>query len=159
LPRLQRAGPVMPAVRRELLRRAGTALLALWLGPLAMAADPKVTKSEWRSIRTIISRQLAALKAGDASKAFAYASPGIRAQFGDAQNFMAMVRSAYTPLLDARYTEFLEGAVIDGLVVQPLRLIGPDDTVLVALYTLEKQEDGNWRIASCMLAPSTVRAA
>ena len=40
-----------------------------------------------------------------------------------------------------------------------LRLVAPDNTVLVALYTLERQPDGSWRITSCLLAPSTVRAA
>jgi hypothetical protein len=70
-----------------------------------------------------------------------------------------MVRTSYAPLLAARYTEFLQGAVIEGRVVQPLRLVAPDNTVLVALYTLERQPDGSWRITSCLLAPSTVRAA
>jgi hypothetical protein len=145
--------------RRELLLAASAAALTVWLAPFAVGADPTLAKSEWRAIRAVISRQLAALKAGDGGKAFGYASPGIQAQFGDAQNFMAMVRSAYAPLLDARYTEFLEGAVIDGLVIQPLRLVGPGDTVLVALYTLEKQKNGGWSISGCMLAPSTVQAA
>jgi hypothetical protein len=31
--------------------------------------------------------------------------------------------------------------------------------VLVALYTMQKQADGGWKIAGCALAPSTVRAA
>jgi hypothetical protein len=31
--------------------------------------------------------------------------------------------------------------------------------VLVALYTMEKQDDGSWKITGCVLAPSTVRAA
>jgi len=68
-----------------------------------------------------------------------------------------MVQTSYTPLLDARYAEFLDGAVIDGNVIQPLRLILPDNTVLVALYTMEK-EKGRWHIAGCVLAPSTVQA-
>ena len=55
--------------------------------------------------------------------------------------------------------DFLEGAVIDGIVVQPLRLIDADNTVRVALYTMEKQASGEWRISSCRIAPSTVRAA
>jgi len=37
-------------------------------------------------------------------------------------------------------------------------LIARDNTVLVALYTMEKQK-GAWRINGCQLAPSTVRAA
>ena len=89
------------------------------------------------------------------NKAFAHAAPGIRAQFGTADNFLAMVRTAYDALIAARYTEFLEGAVIEGVVIQPLRLIAPDNTVQVALYTMEKQKSGGWKIAGCVLAPST----
>jgi hypothetical protein len=71
----------------------------------------------------------------------------------------AQPRTAYGALIAARYTEFLEGAVIDGNVIQPLRLIAPDNTVQVALYTMEKQKDGRWKISGCVLAPSTVQAA
>jgi hypothetical protein len=148
----------MRDARRALIGAAGGAMLAVWLAPLALATDAKLTKAEWQAIRKVISRQLAAVRAGDGSKAFGYATPGIQAKFGDAQSFMGMVRGAYTPLLDARYTEFLEGAVIDGVVVQPLRLIEPDNTVLVALYTVEKQKGDGWRISGCVIAPSTVQA-
>ena len=115
--------------------------------------------ADWNAIRGIISDQLAALRVGDDGKAFAHAAPGIRQQFETARNFLAMVRTAYSALIAARYTEFLEGAVIEGRVIQPLRLIGADNTVRVALYTMEKQPDGGWKIAGCVLAPSTVQAA
>jgi len=49
--------------------------------------------------------------------------------------------------------------VIDGVIVQPLRLIGADNTVLVALYTVERQPGSGWRITGCQIAPSTVQAA
>ncbi len=55
---------------------------------------------------------------------------------------MAMVQLGYAALLTARYTEFLDGAVVEGLVIQPLRLIDADNTVRLALYTLEKQPTG-----------------
>jgi hypothetical protein len=144
--------------RRRLL--AGILGAVAWtaLFPIARAAQAKLSRAEWAAIRKVISQQLAALRAGDGDRAFSYASAGIQAQFGDADVFMAMVRSGYSPLLEARYTEFLEGAVIDGVIVQPLRLIAPDNTVLVALYTMEKQKRG-WRISGCQLAPSTVQAA
>jgi hypothetical protein len=107
----------------------------------------------------VIGDQRAALVAGDAAKAFTHAAPGIRAQFGSPENFLAMVQSAYVPLVTARYTEFLEGAVIDGNVIQPLRLVAADNTVQVALYAMQKQKDGRWKISGCVLAPSTVQAA
>jgi hypothetical protein len=156
------------------LRSALTTILAVLLGAhcvllsgpaQAAVPDPAAGASatlrerDWTAIKALISEQLAALKAGDGTKAFGYAAPGIRQQFGSGGAFLDMVRTSYGALLAARYSEFLEGAVIDGSVVQPLRLVGPDNTVLVALYTMERQPEGGWKIAGCILAPSTVKAA
>ena len=124
---------------------------------LALAQGDGLPPAEWREIRLVVERQRDALVAGDAERAFAYASRGLREQFGDAQTFLHMVQRAYAPLVEARDAVLLEGAVIDGQVIQPLRLLLPDNTVLVALYTMEKQRAGGWRIAGCVLAPSTLR--
>ena len=133
---------MLSAARRRLLFAAAAATLLGIAVPRARAADTQLAKAEWQAIKKVISQQLAALRAGDGVKAFGYATPGIQAQFGD-----------------ARYDEFLEGAVIDGVIVQPLRLIGRDNTVLVAIYTMERGKRGGWRISGCMIAPSTVQAA
>jgi len=119
---------------------------------------PTLSAKEWTAIRKVIGDQLAALKAGDGAKAMTFAAPGIQAQFGTPENFLRMVRGGYAALLEARNTQFLEGAVIEASVVQPLRLVMPDDTVLVALYEMQKQPDGRWRIAGCVIAPSTVQS-
>ena len=157
----------MNALRRALAPLPAVALAALLVValPARAAESPKVRPdaslrtTEWTSNRADIGAQRKALIAGDGSKAFSYASPGIRDQFGNPEVFLAMVRTTYAALLTARYTEYLEGAVIDGVVIQPLRLIAPDNTVQVALYTMQKQRDGRWKIAGCVLAPSTVQAA
>ena len=99
------------------------------------SSDPTLPDADWSAIRRTIDDQRKALKSGDARKAFSFASPGIRAQFGTPETFLAMVRNGYGALIAARYVEFLEGAVIDGAVIQPLRLVGPDNSVLVALYS------------------------
>ena len=140
--------------------KAIAALLA-FVSAVALAAPPSeatLPTKEWTAIRKVIGDQLAALKAGDGAKAMTFAAPGIQAQFGTPENFLRMVRTGYAALLDARRTQFLDGAVIDDAVVQPLRLVLPDDTVLVALYQMQRQPDGRWRIAGCVLAPSTVQA-
>ena len=135
-------------------------LLVAYVGSsLANAGTHALPAAEWKAIQRVIADQRAALIDGNAEKAFGYATDGIQHQFGDAATFMSMVQTSYAALLNARYVEFLEGAVIDGLVVQPLRLIGADNTVQVALYTLEKQKNGRWRISGCSIAPSTVQAA
>jgi hypothetical protein len=113
---------------------------------------------EWTAIRRVIDDQLAALRDGDAPRAFAFASAAIREQFHDAPTFLRMVQDSYGVLLAARYAEFLEGAVIDGHTLQPLRLVMGDDTVLVALYEMQRDASGAWRIAGCVIVPSTVRS-
>ena len=150
---------MLSVARRKLIFSVAATMLATCVVPSARAAGAQLGKTDWQAIKKVISQQLAALRAGQGEKAFAYATPGIQAQFGDSKTFMAMVHQAYSPLLEARYDEFLEGAVIDGVIVQPLRLIGRDNTVLVALYTMERQKHGDWRISGCMIAPSTVQAA
>lgn len=136
--------------------------VALWLlACVAQAAPldgPTLPPKDWQAIRKVIGDQLHALKAGDGAKAMTFAAPGIRAQFGTPENFLRMVREGYAPLLEARHTRFLEGALIEGATIQPLRLVLPDNSVLVALYQMQKQPDGRWRIVGCALAPSTVQA-
>jgi hypothetical protein len=155
-------------MRRLFLSSRLAALLLISVALLAVAPRGRsaptaggstLPAAEWKAIKKVIGDQRAALVAGDAAKAFTHAAPGIRAQFGSPENFLAMVQSAYVPLVTARYTEFLEGAVIDGNVIQPLRLVAADNTVQVALYTMQKQKDGRWKISGCVLAPSTVQAA
>lgn len=148
-----------PSRRRVIVAAAvAMALGHRAIGRAAVADDPVLSPDDWRAIQRVIGDQLAALRAGDAERAFGFAAAGIRAQVGDAPAFMAMVRGGYDALLVARYTEFLDGAVIDGVVIQPLRLIAPDNTVRVALYTMQR-DGAAWRIAGCAIAPSTVKAA
>ena len=157
----------MIGVQRAVARCAAAALAALLFaghvhaadGARPAAAQATLPAAEWPAIKHVIETQLRALRAGDAAKAFSFAAPAIRAQFVTAENFLYQVRLGYDALLAARRTEFLGGAVIDGNVIQPVRLVGADDTVRVALYTMEKQDDGSWKITGCVLAPSTVQSA
>jgi hypothetical protein len=152
--------------RRAILFLAAMACwpAAAWTMSAARATEPAsahkraLHAADWSAIKKVIADQRSALKAGDAAKAFSYATPGIRGEFRDPTNFIDMVRTMYSALLTARYVEFLEGAVIDGAVIQPLRLIDADNTVRVALYIMEKQANGAWRIGGCRIAPSTVQA-
>ena len=136
-------------------------VFSLFLATCVRAEDAPPTPGEWQAIKRVVGDQLAALRKDDGARAFTFASRALQAQFESVENFMRMVHAGYQPLIDARYDEFLEGAVIDGRPIQPLRLTLQDGTVLVALYTMEKVPDADgdarWRIAGCMLAPSTVK--
>lgn len=152
----------MKALRAAAARWPALLALVAFVALVAQAQpapEPGLPASDWTEIRRVVGAQRAALVDGNAAAAYAFAAPGIRARFPTPAAFMAMVRESYTALVDARYAELLDGAVIGGDVIQPLRLVMPDGTVFVALYTMQRQRDGAWRIAGCLVAPSTVRSA
>ncbi|MBM3491804.1 MAG: DUF4864 domain-containing protein [Alphaproteobacteria bacterium] len=103
------------------------------------------------AIRQVIERQLAAFRADDGETAFAFASPLIRSQFGTADAFMRMVRTGYPSVYRARQVQFRALAVISGRLVQQVALVGPDGKAGLALYFMEAQADGAWRIDGCTL--------
>jgi len=150
--------PSTPRLCRALLCSFLIALFTNSAFAAAPPGEPTHPAHQWKAIQLVISDQLQALKAGDGAKALTHAAPGIQERFATPETFLHMVRNGYGALLDARYTTFLEGAIIGGNTVQPLRLVLPDDTVMVALYQMEKQQDGAWRITGCVIAPSTVLA-
>lgn len=119
------------------------------------SGPPQPNAEDAGAIRAVIEAQLEAFQMDDEEKAFSYASPGIREKFKTAAEFMAMVRESYRALYRPRLVHFLPAAVIGGEIVQAVRVVGPDGEVKVALYSMEKQPAGSWKIRACDLAPST----
>jgi len=128
-------------------------LFCLWSFAAALAQDEPgpASPADAAAIRAVIEHQLAAFQRDDAGAAFSDASPGIQAKFGTPDVFMDMVRTGYQPVYRPRETEFRELlAGPDGLV-QKVLFVGPDGRPVLALYSMERQEDGTWRISGCVL--------
>ena len=132
-----------------------TVLLALLLPPPA-AAGESVTLDATQStaVRGVIGAQLEAFQRDDGAAAYSYAAPTIQQKFGSVANFMTMVRTGYPAVYRPREVAFLEARVKDGVTVQALRLVGPDGAGVVALYFMEQQPDGSWRINGVTLVRS-----
>ncbi len=141
-------------------------LLSLWSGPIAAApafetaVSPlaPLSAADRQKIKCVITAQIKAFERNDAATAFSYSTPEIRDHFGSSRNFMEMVRGSYSALYMHASREFLEAAIIDGEVIQPLQIVTRSGETLVALYSLERQPDNNWRIGGCELAPSMLHA-
>ena len=133
-------------------------ILALALAPLTLAAQA-VSAADARAVREVVEAQLKALAVDDAVRAFSYASPAIRTQFGDAANFMAMVLSGYPMVLRPAATAFFQPAAIDGAVLQVLQLRDRAGKAWLATYTLQRQPDGRWRINGCAVRPDNGKSS
>lgn len=131
----------------------------LLLGALGFAApghaqDLRVADGDARAIERVIRAQLDAFARDDAAKAFAYAAPGIRQMFRTPENFLTMVRLGYPVVYRHSTVAFLKPAGDGTDVVQPVRMADADGISWIAVYLMQRQEDGTWLTNGCRLARS-----
>ena len=119
-------------------------------GP-AIGAAPRIAEADAKAIRVVVQGQLDAFASDDGAKAFSYAAPGIRAQFGTPEVFMAMVREGYAVVYRPASVQFLPARVERGVIFQRVRMSDAEGTVWIVHYAMKKQKNGAWRIAGCQL--------
>jgi len=138
------------------IRVTGTLLIALvfWL-PLAEAQETGGVPAPARqAIIAVIQAQLNAFQRSDHAAAFSYASPQLRQQFRSPENFIAMVKAGYMAVYRPQSTSFLEARAKAQLIAQAVHFVGPDGAGVIAIYSMQRQPDGSWRIAAVHLLPA-----
>jgi hypothetical protein len=106
------------------------------------------------AIRTVIASQIEAFQADDGTRAYSFAAPSIRRIFTSPEMFMSMVRSGYQPVYRPKSVTYGRLREEGGVIVQEVFLVGPDDKSYTALYALQQQDDGSWKISGCSIALS-----
>ena len=129
-------------------------IVVLLLALPTWAQEQELTAADHTAIRTVIERQLEAFRQDDADAAFAFASPMIQAKFGTPEVFLNMVKTSYQPVYRPRYVAFRDLHMVQGVPTQPVFLIGPDGVPVTAMYMMQKQPDGVWKIDGCYLNAS-----
>jgi len=69
-----------------------------------------------------------------------------------------MVRTSYTVVYRPKSVHFEKPVVISGEVIQPVRTTDGEGQLWVALYPMERQANGVWRINGCQLQRLKERA-
>ncbi|MDT7953666.1 MAG: DUF4864 domain-containing protein [Acetobacteraceae bacterium] len=126
-------------------------LLCFGWGSVRAEDGGGVSGADRGAIETVITSQLEAFRQDEGAAAFGFASPKIQGLFGDAPHFMAMVKRAYPPVYRPRSFTFGTVESVEDRVVQRVTLVGPDGAPAEALYTMEREPDGTWRIDGCVL--------
>ena len=128
-------------------------LLALFLfGASAALPAAEVGGEDALAIRAVIAEQLDAFAHDDAPRAFSLATTGIQAQFGTPEVFISMVRSGYPVVYRAKMVQFDKPVVVEGQVIQPVRMTDAEGRAFIALYPMQRQAGGGWRINGCQVA-------
>ena len=125
--------------------------LLLAAAPLLFAARSAVSPDDARAMREVIEAQIDAFRRDDAARAFSLAAPGIRDKFGSPENFMEMVRRAYAVVYRPESVAFEAPVVVDGEIVQPVRMTDAAGRAWLAIYPMQQQPDGSWRTNGCQL--------
>ncbi len=141
--------PLRPA-SRYLVSAIFAALIAF--GGVARADDAA-------DIRAVIESQTAALSAGDAKRAFGYATPNIQSRFGSSAVFMHMVEQGYSALIRPTVFEVEDVETRGDRAAARAFLVAGDGRVYRAVYPLARQPNGEWRIDGCFLTPAEDKAA
>jgi hypothetical protein len=138
-------------------------LFALLAAPAsALAQSPgAVDPADAAAFQEVIRGQMAAFARDDGAAAFAFAAPSIQRLFATPERFMAMVRAGFQPVYRPQAVAFeapirvsaptANGDGSGDALAQPVRVTGPDGRPVLAMYHMERQSDGSWRIAGVVL--------
>ena len=103
-------------------------------------------------IRDVIRQQIEAFKRNEISAAFDLATPEIQDQFLTSDIFFRMVIKNYAVILTHKTWNFGNLTKIrNEEYIQTVNFYEKDGRILKALYVMEQQPEGNWRIGGCKL--------
>jgi ketosteroid isomerase-like protein len=127
------------------------AALAITMAFALIAAAP-AQAADQDDIKAVIESQLNAFAADDGMAAYSHAAPIVKQVFPTVDQFMAMVKQGYQPVY--RNTNRVYSDIFPDRLGRPAMrvvLTGQNGKRYEALYAMEKQADGSWKIASCMI--------
>jgi hypothetical protein len=124
--------------------------LALFVALLIGVASPAFA-DDVSSAQGVIRAQEQAFGRNDAAAAYSHAAPAIKQIFPEADIFMQMVQQSYKPVYRHRSFEFGEARSANGQIAQRVHIVDDNGEAWDALYTLEQQADGSFKITGCSL--------
>ena len=127
--------------------RAFALLVAFLIG----FGSPASTADDVAAAQSVIRAQEQAFGRDDANAAYSHAAPAIKQIFPEASIFMMMVQQAYPPVYRHRSFEFGQARAAGGQIAQRVHIVDANGEAWEALYTLEQQPDGSFKITGCSL--------
>ena len=129
------------------------AFFALFM--LALALPASAGDAEVKAAQSAIDGQLKAFRAGDNEDAYSFAAPNVKRIFPTLDIFMNMVTGAYKPVHKPRSYAFGKVQELSPRsIIQQIIIVGEDGKDYEAVYTLELQPDGKFRITGVSLRAS-----
>ena len=130
-------------------------LAFLVLSALSSPVAAYAGDAEIKAAQSVVDSQLRAFQSDDGATAYSFASPTIKQMFPTMETFMSMVTNGYPPVRKPKSFAFGKSEEMGGgAIAQQVLIVGPDGKDYEALYTLELQADGTYKITGCSLKAS-----
>lgn len=124
--------------------------IAAW-SAAASFAEP-VPHAEADRVRFVVATQLQAFAEDDADRAFETNTPGVQQAIGSAGHFLALVRGNYPMVYRPASIAFMKPERHGESVLQLAAIVDNQGKPWLALFSLEQQADGSWRISGCVVS-------
>jgi hypothetical protein len=126
--------------------------IAALLVVLSIACSPISARADdVARVQGVIRAQEQAFGHDDAAAAYSYAAPAVKQIFPAPDIFMSMVQNGYAPVYRHKSFEFGDSKTEGSSIAQRVHIIDANGEAWEALYTLEQQADGSYKITGCSL--------
>ena len=140
-----------------MIKHVSTLTATVMLAALIAAAPARADDAS--EIKTVVSSQLQAFRSGDGAAAYSYAAPSIKSMFPSPEIFMTMVEKGYPPVFHSANTVFGSPTPEGNGFRQEVYITDTDGKSWIASYTLERGEDGQFKITGCSIRKGNDLAA
>lgn len=121
------------------------------------AAIDTISAADAVAIHDAVRTQMNALSNDDADGAFELTTQEKRHLIGSSDRFLRMMKEEYNPLYRHLGVIFSSPEIVDGDAVQVVRVTDGAGKVWLAVFWMQQEGDGVWKIDGChLLGTSTV---
>lgn len=117
-----------------------------------LLAPAKAESADQSAFQAVISGQLEAFKKDDGQGAYSFAAPIVKGIFPDAEIFMTMVKRGYEPIY--KNSKYVFGDLTTdshGRPAQHVIITATNGKRYEAVYAMQQQPDGSWKIAGVQM--------
>ena len=117
-----------------------------------LLAPAKAENPDRSAFQAVISGQLEAFKKDDGQTAYSFAAPIVKGIFPDAEIFMTMVKRGYEPIY--KNTKYVFSDLTTDTLGRPAQhviITATNGKRYEAVYAMQKQPDGSWKIAGVQM--------
>ncbi|MGV3741660.1 MAG: DUF4864 domain-containing protein [Burkholderiaceae bacterium] len=117
----------------------------------AIAQESTASTAQAQAITQVVRLQLAAFAEDDAEKAFSLATAETQSLAGTPTELLRVIKRRFAPVYRHRQALFSEPEIIGTHGLQVVQLIDHENLVWIAIYQVEREADGTWKVDGCQL--------